>query len=138
MVISDGVPAVPRNRKLSEFRSLPRNRKQLEILFRGNSRNAVPNHSAEEKQLRTKRDSRKCRKKFQKRRLLRYGQIILLSYFVFFVKLIFSADGIGSSAELGIPRNEHFLPRKIGNLASEFVRNEIPFPTLVMWTSFTV
>jgi hypothetical protein len=40
--------------------------------------------------------------------------------------------GIGSSAELGMPRNAHFLPRNSGNrvYSAEFFRNEIPFPTL--------
>jgi hypothetical protein len=37
MGISEGIPAVPRNRKLSEFcsKTLPRKRKQLRIPFRG-------------------------------------------------------------------------------------------------------
>jgi hypothetical protein len=52
---------------------------------------------------------------------------ILLSYFGCFVKLIFSAGfrsvpsfGTGSSAEVGMPRNEHFLPRNNGS-RSEFI-----------------
>jgi hypothetical protein len=53
-----GIPAVPRHRKLSEFRSKPfcRGKKTLGILYCGtkieaNFRNSVPNHSAEEKKL---------------------------------------------------------------------------------------
>jgi hypothetical protein len=68
MVISDGIPAVPRNRKHSgiPFRTLPRKRKQLGIPFRGikieaNSRNFVPNLSAEEKITRNNSD-KFCRK----------------------------------------------------------------------------
>jgi hypothetical protein len=56
LVYSDGIPPVPRNAKISEFRSepIPRERKMLGIPYRGtkfkqNSRNFVPNHSAEEK-----------------------------------------------------------------------------------------
>jgi hypothetical protein len=57
MVISDGIPAVPRNR--SSRNSVPNppwKRKQLGIPSCGSkievaSRNSVPNHSAEEKQL---------------------------------------------------------------------------------------
>ncbi len=50
--ISDRIPVIPRNRKLS-FRTLPRERKQLWIRFCGtkievNSHNSVPNPSAEE------------------------------------------------------------------------------------------
>jgi hypothetical protein len=52
-----------------------------------------------------------------------------------FVKPIFSAEfhsvpfrsvpnfGIGSSAELGMPRNEGFLPRNIGNRSESIPRN---------------
>jgi hypothetical protein len=55
MVIFDGIPAVPRNRKLSE--SVPNpfvEEKKLEIMFRGttkeaNSRNSLPDPSAEDK-----------------------------------------------------------------------------------------
>jgi hypothetical protein len=49
------------------------------------------------------------------------------------VKLHFFADsvplcsvpsfGIGSSAELGMPRNEHFLPRNNGNRSESIPRN---------------
>jgi len=59
MVISDEIPAVPRNRKILgiPFRTLPWKRKQLGIPFRGtkieansqNSRNSLKNSSAEEK-----------------------------------------------------------------------------------------
>ncbi len=39
-----------------------------------------------------------------------------------------------SSAELGMPRNGHFLPRNNGNrsesIPRNFIRNEILFPTL--------
>ncbi len=56
MVNSDGIPAVPRNRNLSEFRSNPSTEEKtaIGIPFRAtnieaNSRNSVPNRSAEEK-----------------------------------------------------------------------------------------
>jgi hypothetical protein len=56
--------------------------------------------------------------------------IILLSYFGCFVKLIFSAGigsvpsfGTGSSAEVGMPRNEHFLPRNNGSRSESIPRN---------------
>jgi hypothetical protein len=42
--------------------------------------------------------------------------------------------GIGSSAELGMLRNEQFLPRNNGSCSESiprnFCRNEIPLPTL--------
>jgi hypothetical protein len=48
----------------------------------------------------------------------------------YFVKLIFSAEfhsvpnfGIGSSAELGMPRNECFLPRNNGSGSESIPRN---------------
>ncbi len=43
----------------------------------------------------------------------------------FFVKLIYSVPsfGIGSSAELGMPRNECFLPRNNGNSSEPIPRN---------------
>jgi hypothetical protein len=56
LVYSDGIPPVPRNAKISEFCSepIPWKRKMLGIPYRGtkfkqNSRNFVPNRSAEEK-----------------------------------------------------------------------------------------
>ncbi len=85
--------SVPLNKKQKQslefpFRSLQRKRKQLGIPFRGtnieaNSRNSVPNHSAEKKLLRTRRGSPKFQKQCQKRGLLKYKQIT----FVCFVKL---------------------------------------------------
>ncbi len=39
--------------------------------------------------------------------------------------------GIDSSANLGMPRNEQFLPRNNENLSEEFFRNENPLPTLL-------
>ncbi len=69
----------------------------------------------------------------RKRQLLKYGQIILLKYFCkthFFCGIPFRSDspsfGIGSSAELGMPWNKHFLPRNNGNHSES-----IPFPTLI-------
>ncbi len=59
-----------------------------------------------------------------------FWQIIMSSYSGCFVKLIFSAEfrsvpifGIGSSAEIGMPRNEHFLPRNNGNHSECIPRN---------------
>jgi hypothetical protein len=56
LVYSGGIPPVPRNAKVSEFRSetIPRKRKMLGIPYRGtklkqNFRNFVLNNSAEEK-----------------------------------------------------------------------------------------
>ncbi len=55
LVCSGGIPTVPRNRKLSEFRSEPLRRSKMfgilysETKIEANTRNSVPNHSAEEK-----------------------------------------------------------------------------------------
>jgi hypothetical protein len=63
-----------------------------------------------------------------------YRQIILLSYCSCFVKQIFSAEfhavpsvEIGSSAELGMPRNET-VPSLFRGIFSE--RNSVPHPIL--------
>ncbi len=45
--------------------------------------------------------------------------------------------GIDSSINLGMPRNDHFLPRNNGKsffwvYSAEFFRNEIPLPTLLL------
>ncbi len=62
-----------------------------------------------------------------------FWQIIMLSYSGCFVKLLFLRNsvpfhsvlnfGIGSSAEIGMPRNEHFLPRNNGNRSECIPRN---------------
>ncbi len=56
--------------------------------------------------------------------------INLVSYFGCFVKIIFSAGfrsvpsfGTGSSAEVGMPRNDHFLPRNNGSRSESIPRN---------------
>ena len=61
----------------------------------------------------------------------------------FLVKLIFFMPfpsvlslGIDSSVNLGMPQNDHFLPRNIENhsesIPPNFVWNELPLPTLAL------
>jgi hypothetical protein len=61
-----------------------------------------------------------------------YRQIILLSFLLLFRKTNFFRGisfrsvpnfGIGYSAELGMPRNEGFLPRNNGNRSESIPRN---------------
>jgi len=76
-----------------------------------------------------------------------YRQIILLSIFLLFRKTNFfrgfhsvPSFRIGSSAELGMPRNECFLPRNKATVPSLFreifsERNSVPNPTLVQMSN---
>ncbi len=91
---------IPRNRKLSEFRSGPfRREKKIEE----NSRNSIPKHISDNGM-----------------------QSILLAGVGFFVKLIFMpfssvpSLGMDSSVNHGMPRNEHFFPRN-NESHSEFI-----------------
>ncbi len=77
----------------------------------------------------------------EKRRLLRFGQIILLSYFGCFVKQIFFPKfssipifGINPTVDLVMPWNEHFLPLNNKTVLSLFhgifsQHNSVPNPT---------
>jgi len=101
------------------FRTIPWRKKMHGILYSGtkieaNPRNSVPNHSAEEKNSRNSVLWNK-KSKLSEDRLLRHGQIIMLSYFGCFLKQIFSVYlgsvpfGIDSSENLGMTQNERFL-----------------------------
>ncbi len=109
----------------SEFRSV---QQRIET----NSWNAVPNHFMEEKPTQNKTRQPNISKIVSEKTTF-YVQTNQL-FCCCFVKLIFSAElhsipsfGIGSSAELGMPRNEFFLPWNNRNRSVEFFRNEIPF-----------
>jgi hypothetical protein len=110
----NSVPWNKNRSKLSEFRSEP---------FRGteNSWNSVPNSSTEEKNARNY-----IRKHVSDKNMLS----ILFAGAGFFVKLIFfitfssiSILGIDSSVNLGMLRNEHFLPRNNGSHSDSIPRN---------------
>ncbi len=139
LVCSGGIPAVPRNRKLSEFcsaeeknvrNSVPweKHRSKLSEFhcepFSGiNNWNSVPNHSAEEKTTRSKL------LEFRYEAVLKEN--ILFAGAGFFVKQIFfmlfpsiPSLGIDSSINLGITDTKS-IPRN-------FFRNEIPLPTLYL------
>jgi hypothetical protein len=117
--------------------------KQLGIPFReteieANSRNSVPNHSAEEKTTQNKSaaavsDSIQI-ESFCRDRKNWFPPPWLKDIFSIF-RLFRSVPsfGIGSSAELGMPRNEHFLPRNKETVPSLFrgifsERNSVPNP----------
>ncbi len=113
------------------FRTLPRNRKQLEILFRGTkilgiSRSVVPNHSAEEK---TTQNITRQPKKVSEKTTFEVRTNHFVKLFCLFCKTDFlrgisfpSSFGTGSSAELRMAQNEHFLPWNNGSLPSLFRR----------------
>ncbi len=83
------------------------------------SRNSVPNHSLEEKPTQNKTRQPNILKIVSEKTTFCVQTNHFVKLFCYcFVKLIFSAEfhsvpsfGIGSSAELGMPRNECFLPR---------------------------
>jgi hypothetical protein len=107
-----------------------------------NSRNAVLNYSAEEKPIQNKTRQPNISKIVPEK--TNFDVQTNQSYFAavcktnFFLGITFCSVpslGIGSSAELGMPRNECFLSRNNGNrseyIPRNFVRNGIPFPTLI-------
>jgi hypothetical protein len=116
------------------------------IMYRGteieaNTRNSVPNHSAEEKPT---RNSVPWKKNSSNLRLLlianlsefrsetchgRKHAVNSVCWSRFFVKLIFFMSfrsvpsfGMDSSVNLGMARNEHFLPRNNGNHSESIPR----------------
>jgi hypothetical protein len=99
------------------FQTFQQKRKQLEILFRGakkesNSRNSVPNHSAEIKLLRVE-----CRGRLSDQ--ICCASFLKLHFFAEFHSVPFRA----LESELGMPRNEHFLPRNNGNRSESVLQN---------------
>ncbi len=118
---------IPKNRnKLSECCSEP---------FRGRETNSEQNAAAEYFNNSVRKDYFWCTDKS-------FCTVTLL----LLVKVIFSAEfhsvpfrsipsfGIGYSAELGMPRNECFLPRNNGNHSESIIfseRNSVPNPSLL-------
>ncbi len=127
-------------------------------LFRGteNSRNSVPNRFAEEKnahnsvpwnKIRSKRSEfrsepfrgRDNNSEFRSEACLgRKHAVNSVCWSRIFCKTNFFMPfpfGIDSSVNLGMPRNEHFLPRNNGSCSESiprnFLWNEFPLPTLI-------
>jgi hypothetical protein len=112
------------------FRTLPRRENNSKFLsvqqkIETNSRNVVPYHSVEEKPTQNKTRQPNISKIVSERTTLMYRQIILLSNFAAVSAEFRSVPsfGIGSSAELGMPRNESFLPRNNGSCSESIPRN---------------
>ncbi len=109
------------------FRIILRKRKMLRIPFHitkieANSQNSIPNQSVEEKTTQNFIPWIKNRSKLIV--LLRYFDCILkTNFFCVFPFHSVSSFGINSSADLGMPRNEHFLPRNNGNRFVSIPRN---------------
>jgi hypothetical protein len=98
LVYSGGIPAVPRKRKLSEFRSKPfRREEKVSEKMKANSRSSVPKHFADEKYA-----LNFCKPNF--------------------FMLFRSVPSFGTDSS-GKPRNVHFLPRNNGNRSESFPRN---------------
>ncbi len=114
------------------LRTLLRMRTQLGIPFRGrnqieaNSRNSVPSHSVGEKPTQNKTQQPNISKIVPEKTTFDVQTNHFVKLFCCcFVKLNFLRNsipfrfvpsfGIGSSAELGMPRTECFLPRNNGN-----------------------
>ncbi len=120
------------------FRTVPQRRKMFGILcyrtkWDANSRNSDLNHSAEEK---TTRNS--VPKYVSDENMLS----IMFAGAGFFVKLIVfkpfpfvPSFGIDSSVNLGMPRNEHFLPRNNGSCSESIPRNF--FGTKFRWQTYS-
>ncbi len=124
------------------FRTVPQRKRMLGILYHGtkieaNSRNSVLNHSAEQRTLgipfRTVPQRRKmlgisfCGKKLKQTLGIRSEACLGQKHAIYSILvLLFSSVpslGIDSSANLGMPRNEHFLPRKNGSHSESIPRN---------------
>jgi hypothetical protein len=117
------------------FRTVPQRRRLLEILYHGtkieaNSRNSVLNHSAEQKTHGIPFQTVPQTLVIPFRSMSRTKTLfsILSASAGFFVKLFFFMPfssvpslKIDSSVNLGMPRNEHFLPRSNGS-HSESIR----------------
>ncbi len=121
------------------FRTIPWKRTKLGIPFRATkieiySRNAVPNHSVGEKPTQNKMRQLIISINVAEKMIFEIQTNYLVKLFCCcFVKLIFSAEfhsvpfrpsfGIVSSAELGMPRNECFLPQNNGTRSESIPRN---------------
>jgi hypothetical protein len=129
------------------FRISPQRRKMFGILYRetkieSNTSNSVPNHSAEVKPTRNSVPWNKISctlslllianlSEFCSETCLGRKQALnTVCWSRIFFKLIFFMSlrsvpsfGIDSSLNLGMPRNEHFLPRNNGNHSESIPRN---------------
>jgi hypothetical protein len=121
------------------FRTVPQRRKMFGILYYGtkleaNARNSVLNHSAEKKN-NTEFRSQACLRRKHAVNSVCLRRIFCKKKHFFMPFPSVPSFVIDSSVKLGMPRNEHFLPRNNGSCAESIPRNffdEIPLPTLAV------